>query len=105
MSPPCTSTARQMPDILAEYPGQECYAGEAKGGDQAWMYTAQGQRIGSENIGSLAPATLWWDADPQKEIVLEGKVMKFRGETICAPPEPVRDRWSPTFLATCAKNW
>ena len=73
-------------DILAEYPGQECYAGEAKGGDQAWMYTAQGQRIGSENIGSLAPATLWWDADPQKEIVLEGKVMKFRGETICAPP-------------------
>ena len=42
-------------DILAEHPGQECYAGEAKGGDQAWMFTAQGKRIGNENIGSLAP--------------------------------------------------
>ncbi|NUQ64582.1 MAG: silent information regulator protein Sir2 [Pirellulales bacterium] len=73
-------------DILAEHPGQECYAGEAKGGDQAWMYTAQGKRIGSENIGSLAPWTLWWDADPQKEILLKGKLMKFQGETIFAPP-------------------
>ena len=73
-------------DILAEYPGQECYAGEAKGGDQAWMYSAQGKRIGSENIGSLAPPTLWWDADPRKEIILKGKLMKFQGETIFAPP-------------------
>ncbi len=69
-------------DILAEYPGQECYAGEAKGGEQAWMYTAQGQRIGHENIGSLAPWTLWWDADPQKEIFLKGKLMKYQGETL-----------------------
>jgi rhamnogalacturonan endolyase len=69
-------------DILAEHPGQECYAGEAKGGDQAWMYTAQGKRIGSENIGSLAPWTLWWDADPQKEIILGGKLMKFKGAAL-----------------------
>jgi rhamnogalacturonan endolyase len=69
-------------DILAEHPGQECYAGEAKGGEQAWMYTAQGKRIGNENIGTLAPWTLWWDADPQKEIILKGKLMKFQGETL-----------------------
>jgi rhamnogalacturonan endolyase len=69
-------------DILAEYPGQECYAGEAKGGDQAWMYTAQGKRIGSENIGSLAPWTLWWDGGPQKAIILKGKLMKFQGATL-----------------------
>jgi rhamnogalacturonan endolyase len=72
-------------DILAEHPGQECYAGEAKGGEQAWMFTARGRRIGSENIGSLAPTTLWWDADAQKEIILEGKLMKYQGETILAP--------------------
>ncbi|MCY2996088.1 MAG: silent information regulator protein Sir2, partial [Planctomycetota bacterium] len=72
-------------DILAEHPGQECYAGEAKGGDQAWLYTAQGKRIGHENLGSLAPWTLWWDADPQKEIILKGKLMKYQGETLCAP--------------------
>jgi len=88
-------------DILAEYPGQECYAGEAKGGDQAWMYTAQGKRIGDENIGSLAPWTLWWDADPQKEILLRGKLMKFQGETLFAPPGIDR----PQMVADLLGDW
>ncbi len=72
-------------DILAEHSGQECYAGEAKGGSQAWMFTAQGVRIGRENIGSLAPWTLWWDADPQKEILLNGRLMKFQGPPLSTP--------------------
>jgi rhamnogalacturonan endolyase len=88
-------------DILAEYPGQECYAGEAKGGDQAWMYTAQGKRIGNENIGSLAPPTLWWDADPQKEIILKGKLMKFQGATLLAPPGADR----PQMVADLLGDW
>ena len=88
-------------DILAEHPGQECYAGEAKGGDQAWMYTAQGKRIGNENIGSLAPATLWWDADPQKEIILKGKLMKFPNETIFAPLGADR----PQMVADLLGDW
>jgi hypothetical protein len=45
-----------------------------------------------ENIGSLAPSTLWRDADPQKEIILKGKLMKFQGETIFAPPGADRPR-------------
>jgi rhamnogalacturonan endolyase len=77
-------------DILAEHPGQECYAGESKGGDQAWMFTAQGTRIGDKNIGSLAPWTLWWDADAQKEIILMGQLMKFNGSKIAAPPRADR---------------
>ncbi|HUT89485.1 MAG TPA: hypothetical protein VMY37_08315 [Thermoguttaceae bacterium] len=88
-------------DVLAEHPGQECYAGEAKGGDQAWTFTAQGKRIGNENIGSLAPSTLWWDADPQKEIILKGKLMKFRGETIFAPPGADR----PQMVADLLGDW
>ena len=88
-------------DILAEYPGQECYAGEAKGGDQAWMFTSQGKRIGNENIGSLAPPTLWWDADPQKEIILKGKLMKFQGETLLAPPGADR----PQMVADLLGDW
>jgi rhamnogalacturonan endolyase len=69
-------------DILAEHPGQECYAGEAKGGNQFWMFTASGKRIGSEDIGGLAPWTLWWDGDPQKEIILGGKIVKFKGPAL-----------------------
>jgi len=88
-------------DILAEHPGQECYAGEAKGGDQAWMYTAQGKRIGNENIGSLSPWTLWWDADPQKEILLKGKLMKFPGETLFAP----RGADRPQMVADLLGDW
>ena len=88
-------------DILAEYPGQECYAGEAKGGDQAWMFTAQGKRIGNENIGSLAPSTLWWDADPQKEIILKGKLTKFQGETLSAPAGADR----PQMVADLLGDW
>jgi rhamnogalacturonan endolyase len=88
-------------DILAEHPGQECYAGEAKGGSQAWMFTAEGKRIGSENIGSLSPWTLWWDADPQKEILLRGRLMKFQGETIVAPPGADR----PRMVADLLGDW
>ena len=93
-------------DILAEYPGQECYAGEAKGGEQAWMFTAQGKRIGSENIGSLAPLTLWWDADPQKEIVLEGQADEVPGRDALrlARGRPHREWW-PTSWAIGARKW
>ena len=87
-------------DILAEYPGQECYAGE-KAGDQAWMYTAQGTRIGNKNIGSLSPWTLWWDADPQKEILLKGKLMKFPSEMIFAPSGADR----PQMVADLLGDW
>ena len=66
-------------DLLAEHPGQECYAGEAKGGNQFWLYTATGKRLGSEDIGGLAPWTLRWDADPQREIILGKKIVDFRG--------------------------
>ena len=88
-------------DILADYPGQECYAGEAKGGDQAWMFTAQGERIGRENIGSLNPWTLWWDADPLKEIILKGKLMKFQGAEIFSPTGADR----PQLVADILGDW
>jgi rhamnogalacturonan endolyase len=88
-------------DILAEHPGQECYAAEAKGGDQAWMYTAQGKRIGSENIGSNAPWTLWWDAGPQKAIILKGKLMKFKGATLL----DLKDARSHRMVADILGDW
>ena len=92
-------------DILAQHPGQECYAGEAKGGDQAWMYTAQGVRIGRENIGSLNPWTLWWDADPQKEMILKGQLLKYPGKTICSPKGADRPAMVADLIGDWARNW
>ncbi len=65
-------------DILAEHLGQECYAGE-RDKPVRWLYTAAGKRIGDKDIGGLAPKAVWWDADPQKEMIRDGRVGKFEG--------------------------
>jgi rhamnogalacturonan endolyase len=68
-------------DITTEYPGIECYAGEAKGGDKYFLYTADGKRLSDQNLWGLAPRAVWWDADDQKEICHGNKVFDYNGET------------------------
>lgn len=68
-------------DITDEYPGIECYAGEAKGGDKFFLYTADGKRLSDKNLWGLAPKAVWWDNDEQKEICFENKVFDYNGET------------------------
>lgn len=67
-------------DITDEHPGIECYAGEAKGGDKFFLYTAQGKRLSDKNLWGLAPRAVWWDADEQKEICYRGKVLEYNGD-------------------------
>lgn len=68
-------------DITDEYPGIECYAGEAKGGDKFFLYAADGKRISDKNLWGLAPRAVWWDADEQKEICYNNKVLEYNGDT------------------------
>jgi len=67
-------------DLTDEYPGIECYAGEAKGGDKFFLYSAQGKRLSDKNLWGLAPRAVWWDADEQKEICYKNKVIEFDGD-------------------------
>jgi len=67
-------------DLTDEYPGIECYAGEAKGGDKFFLYTAKGQRLSDKNLWGLSPRAVWWDADAQKEICYRNKVIEYDGE-------------------------
>ncbi len=67
-------------DITDEYPGIECYAGEAKGGDKFFLYTADGQRLSDQNLWGLAPRAVWWDADAQKEICYDNKILEYNGD-------------------------
>jgi rhamnogalacturonan endolyase len=69
-------------DIDPEYPGLECYAGEAKGGDKYFLYSAGGKRLSDQNMGSLAPRAVWWDADDLKEINISNSIIKFKGDTL-----------------------
>lgn len=69
-------------DIDPEYPGMECYAGEAKGGDQYFLYSASGRRLSDRDMGSLSPRPLWWDADELKEININNYILKYKGDTL-----------------------
>jgi rhamnogalacturonan endolyase len=67
-------------DLTDEYPGIECYAGEAKGGDKFFLYTAKGKRLSDKNLWGLSPRAVWWDADAQKEICYKNRVIEYDGK-------------------------
>jgi rhamnogalacturonan endolyase len=69
-------------DIDPEYPGMECYAGEAKGGDQYFLYSAAGKRLSDKDMGSLTPRPVWWDADDLKEMSINNYLLKYKGDTL-----------------------
>jgi rhamnogalacturonan endolyase len=69
-------------DIDPAYPGMECYAGEAKGGNQYFLYSAAGKRLSDKDIGSLTPRPLWWDGDDIKEVNINRNLLKFKGDTL-----------------------
>ena len=66
-------------DVLADSPGMEVYAGE-RDLKQRWLYSAKGKLIEFTETGTLSPRALWWDADPQKEVVVSGAVRNWGGE-------------------------
>ncbi len=68
-------------DILADSRGMEVFAGE-RDLKERWLYSAGGRLIEFKESGSLSPRALWWDADPQKEVVLSGGVRDWGGEPI-----------------------
>lgn len=69
-------------DIDPKHPGMECYAGEAKGGSKFFLYSAAGERLSDQSMGTLNPRPLWWDGDEQKELVINNSLMKYQGEEI-----------------------
>jgi rhamnogalacturonan endolyase len=64
-------------DLLAEEPGIECYAGEAKGGSNYWLYAASGKLLGHENLGELAPRPAYWLDGPIKVFEVGGRLLKY----------------------------
>jgi len=69
-------------DIDPDYPGMECYAGEAKGGDQFFLYSSTGKRLSDKDMGSLTPRPVWWDADNLKELNINDLLLKYKGDTL-----------------------
>jgi rhamnogalacturonan endolyase len=65
-------------DIDPTRPGMECYAGE-QDGSRFWLYAADGTRLSDRSFGTLSPFAVWWDDNPQKKILVDGRLFKYRG--------------------------
>jgi rhamnogalacturonan endolyase len=68
-------------DILAGSPGMEVFAGE-RDLKKRWLYSAKGKLIEFRESGSLSPRAVWWDEDPQKEVVVSGAVRDWGKDPI-----------------------
>jgi rhamnogalacturonan endolyase len=74
-------------DVLADSPGMEVFAGE-RDLKKRWLYSAKGKLIEFKETGALSPRAVWWDADPQKEVVVSGAVRDWGRE----PIQPIKGR-------------
>jgi len=68
-------------DVLAEYVGMEVYAGE-RDLENRWLYSAKGELIEFYKKETLSPRPIWWDADPQKEVVMSGAIRDWASQAI-----------------------
>ena len=66
-------------DILEKYPGLEVYAGEHDE-KSSWLYSSRGTLINKYTSLPITIRPLWWDDDPQKEVVLRGNIMDWEGK-------------------------
>jgi len=65
-------------DINPSTPGMECYSGE-DAYPKRWLHSANGTLIANEQtfeIG-LYPKAVYWDADPQRELIYNGRIFDF----------------------------
>ncbi len=75
-------------DIDPNHPGLECYGGEAakvpQGRNRRWMFSAQGKLLAKEKTfdHGCTIRTVYWDADPYRELLIKGKIQKYRGKTL-----------------------
>jgi rhamnogalacturonan endolyase len=68
-------------DVLAEHPGMEVFAGE-RDYNKRWLYSSTGKLIEFREGGTLSPRPLWWDGDPQKEVIFGNTIGKWNGPAI-----------------------
>jgi rhamnogalacturonan endolyase len=70
-------------DIDARYPGAECYSADTDAKKHfAWarLRTCQGKVISEENLGGFNPRCVYWDADPQRELLRRGRISDYGGK-------------------------
>ncbi|MGQ9506203.1 MAG: rhamnogalacturonan lyase family protein [Thermogutta sp.] len=75
-------------DIDPRYPGAECYSADTDAKKQfAWakLWSARGEVISEENLSGFGPRVAYWDADPQRELVIGSRIRKYYPEQELSP--------------------
>ncbi|MHA1111993.1 MAG: rhamnogalacturonan lyase family protein, partial [Promethearchaeota archaeon] len=69
-------------DLDPNFEGMECYSGE-NDKSKLWLHSANGTLIGNENTliedlrHTLIPKAVYWDADPQRELLIGNKLFDY----------------------------
>jgi rhamnogalacturonan endolyase len=66
-------------DIDPAHPGAESYGGERDFPEKRWLFNAQGQLLGTDDLGGLGPRAAYWDGDLQRELLARGRLRDFDG--------------------------
>jgi rhamnogalacturonan endolyase len=69
-------------DIIPDHPGMECYAGEAKGGTNYWLYTSKGERLSNQSLGELSPKAIFWLDGPTKVFIVGKTIYQWPRQKI-----------------------
>lgn len=67
-------------DIDARFPGCESWAGERDSVEERWLRTAKSESLEIPERFSkmnLAPKTVWWDADLQRELIVGSRAVDY----------------------------
>jgi rhamnogalacturonan endolyase len=92
-------------DIDPARPGMECYAGE-QNGSRFWLYAADGTRLSDQSFGTLSPFAVWWDDDPQKEILVDGRLFKYPSQSGLDPDGTIqRIEGRVLAIVDCIGDW
>ena len=69
-------------DIDAGHPGSECHAADLDRQRQfakSWLFAAHGELLSKDRQGRMS-LPVFWDADPQRELLRGSRVQDFQGE-------------------------
>ena len=72
-------------DIDARHPGSECYSADTDEEKKyAWsrLRTAKGDVISEEDLGNFSPRSVYWDADPQRELLRSERITNYGADDI-----------------------
>jgi len=74
-------------DIDGSRPGWECFSGERDFPEKRWLRDCKGRVLPDGDLGNLSPRPVFWNADPQREIIRGRAIVNFGSTEPLAPIE------------------